>query len=103
MSDQTSKGLLKTYIIGLVLCVVITLISFWMTGNKILDGRALIFAIAGLALIQFFVQLKCFLHLSLKPDARWDVISLVFTIIIVLILVAGSLWIMFDMAHMMMP
>lgn len=109
-SLSSSKGdggkkhstLFKGYAIGLVLCILITLASFAMVGYKVLSGTDLIFVIAILAFIQFLVQLKFFLHLSLKPEARWNLISLIFTLIIAVIVVAGSIWIMFSLNTMMM-
>lgn len=98
---KQSSSILKGYIIGLVACLILTVASFGMVSYKVFSGKTLIIAIAFFAFVQFLVQLKYFLHLSLKADARWDLISLIFTLIIAIVIVAGSIWIMFSLDQMM--
>lgn len=95
-------GTNKSYIQGFVLSVVITTIAFALVGFKLLSPVALCVAVAILAVIQLFVQLVFFLHLSTDSKARWNLLSAVFAIFIVLIVVAGTMWIMFDLHDMMM-
>ncbi|MCV5856297.1 cytochrome o ubiquinol oxidase subunit IV, partial [Escherichia coli] len=50
------------------------------------------------ALVQIFVHFKYFLHMEAKTsDGRWNLVSLMFTAIVVLILIAGSIWIIYNM------
>ncbi|AIT09775.1 cytochrome o ubiquinol oxidase subunit IV [Candidatus Francisella endociliophora] len=95
-------GTHKSYIQGFVLSVVITTIAFILVGFKLLSPVALCVTVAVLAIVQLFVQLIYFLHLSTDSEARWNLISAVFAIIVVLIVVAGTIWIMFDLYTMMM-
>ena len=95
-------GTHKTYILGFSLSVLITVIAFSVVGFKLLSPMASYVAIAILALIQLYVQLVFFLHLSTDSKARWNFISAVFALIVVFIIVAGTLWIMFDLYNMMM-
>jgi cytochrome o ubiquinol oxidase operon protein cyoD len=95
-------GTYKSYIQGFVLSIVITTIAFALVGFKVLSPIALCITVAVLAVVQLFVQLIFFLHLSTDSEARWNLVSAVFALIVVLIIVAGTLWIMFDLYAMMM-
>ena len=92
----------KDYAIGFGLSLITTCISFGIVGSKILSPIATCVAVIVLALIQFFCQAVYFLHLNTDSRARWNVVSFVFALIVVLILVAGTMWIMFDLYAMMM-
>ncbi|WP_100550454.1 cytochrome o ubiquinol oxidase subunit IV [Caedibacter taeniospiralis] len=95
-------GTYRTYITGFVLSVIITVIAFTLVGCKAFPPIGLYVSVVVLALIQLYVQLVFFLHLSTDSKARWNMISFVFAVIVVLILVIGTLWIMFNLYSMMM-
>jgi len=95
-------GTHKTYVKGFVFSVIITTIAFALVGFKVFSPVASCIAVAVLALTQFFVQLVYFLHLSTDSEARWNLVSAVFAVMIVAIILAGTLWIMFDLYAMMM-
>lgn len=96
-------GTYKTYIIGFFLSVLLTLIAFYCVGYQVLPAYKLYWLVAGLALIQLIVQLVFFLHLSTHSKARWNLVSFVFALIVVIILVSGTLWIMYNLYALMMP
>lgn len=95
-------GTYKSYIQGFVLSVIITTVAFVLVGFKLLSPIALCVAIAVLALAQLFVQLVYFLHLNTDSQSRWNLVSAIFAAIVVAIILAGSIWIMFDLYVMMM-
>ena len=99
---QANRPLLITYIIGFITCLALTLLAFTLVGQSIVMGETAFATIIVLAVIQFLVQVKCFLHVSLKPTARWKLVTLIFTVIVLLILVCGSLWIMWSLNQKMM-
>jgi cytochrome o ubiquinol oxidase operon protein cyoD len=43
------------------------------------------------------VHLHYFLHLDRSPEQRWNVFALAFTAMVILIIVGGSVWIMFNL------
>jgi cytochrome o ubiquinol oxidase operon protein cyoD len=45
----------------------------------------------------------CFLHMDAKSESGWTLMALVFTVIIVGITLAGSLWVMYHLNVNMMP
>ena len=49
------------------------------------------------------VHMIFFLHMTPKAEGGWSMTALIFTIIIVGIMLAGSLWVMFHLNTNMMP
>ena len=102
--DGASHGSFKTYMIGFVLSVVLTAIPFWLVMADVLDNRtATILAVMGLGVVQVFVHMIYFLHMSAKSEGGWTFMSLLFTLIVVMITLVGSLWVMYNMNTNMMP
>ena len=56
-----------------------------------------------LAIAQMGVHLVFFLHITTGPDNTNNVLALAFGVLIVLLLIVGSLWIMYHLNHNMMP
>ena len=44
-----------------------------------------------------------FLHMNSKVEGGWSMLSLIFTIAVVVIMLAGSIWVMFHLNSNMMP
>lgn len=93
---------LRPYITGFVLAVVLTLIPFLMVMNNSASRTTLVVVIFSTAIVQIMVHLRYFLHLRFTHEQRWDVFTFVFTAVVVLILVFGSIWIMFSLNHLLM-
>ncbi|MOA17465.1 Cytochrome bo(3) ubiquinol oxidase subunit 4 [compost metagenome] len=55
------------------------------------------------AIVQILVHVYFFLHLNSKIEAGWTLISTIFTVVFVLIGLAGTLWVMYHMNINMMP
>jgi cytochrome o ubiquinol oxidase operon protein cyoD len=110
-SDQTllddgqadiRSGLL-VYTIGLVLAVILTVTSFWAANTSLLWPPGVPLGLAVLAIAQMGVHLVFFLHITTGPDNTNNVLALAFGILIVLLVVAGSLWIMANLNANMLP
>ena len=105
MSDQLTlkelqkewHGTFKSYFIGFIASLLLTALSFFLVISKLISGQALIFAIVGLALFQAIFQLLFFLHLGQEPKPRWESVIFYFMVMVLLIIVIGSLWIMYDL------
>ncbi len=89
----------SSYILGFCLSIVLTLAAFFLVIGQVLSGWGLIVAIAVLALAQLAVQLIFFLHLGTAANKKWNLVILIFTAFIVFIIVAGSLWIMYNLNY----
>lgn len=95
---------LKGYVIGFVLSVILTAIPFWLVMNKIIASPATTaFVILAFAVVQIFVHMIYFLHLDAKSEGGWNMLALIFTAVLLIIMLAGSLWVMYHMNANMMP
>ena len=101
-NHDANHGTQKSYIIGFILSILLTIIPYALVVNHLLIGDSLIIAVIILGIVQLLVQLIFFLHLSSHPSQRWNLITFSFTVLIVVILVVGSLWIMYNMNYNMM-
>jgi cytochrome o ubiquinol oxidase operon protein cyoD len=89
-----AHGSLKSYIIGFVMSLVLTAIPLIVVLNDILEGKAATLLLIGSAVLQFVVQLFYFMHLKEEKNPRYNLIVLIFGLVIVFTIVAGSMWIM---------
>ncbi|MEZ0231669.1 MAG: cytochrome o ubiquinol oxidase subunit IV [Methylophilaceae bacterium] len=97
-----SHGSLKSYIIGFVLSIILTVIPFALVMHPSFTPQATLIAVVLFAVVQILVHLVYFLHMNNSSEQRWNVLAFVFTILIIAIVVIGSLWIMFHLNHNMM-
>ena len=54
------------------------------------------------AVVQVLVHLVYFLHLNASSEMRWNLVTIVFSAVIIFIIITGSLWIMWNLNHQMM-
>jgi cytochrome o ubiquinol oxidase operon protein cyoD len=94
---------LRDYLIGFALSVVLTAIPFWLVMTMPLPVGATAAIIMGFAVAQIVVHMVFFLHMTPKAEGGWSLTSLVFTIIVLGIALAGSLWVMHHLNTNMMP
>lgn len=87
-------GSLKSYVIGFVLSIVLTIIPLAVVMGGLLDRTGTTIVILAMAVLQFAVQLLFFMHLREGENARWNIMSLLLGLIILFTIVAGSIWIM---------
>jgi cytochrome o ubiquinol oxidase operon protein cyoD len=102
LEEDASSGLL-IYTIGLVLAVILTVTSFWVANTTLLWAPGIPLGLAVLAIAQMGVHLVFFLHITTGPDNTNNVLALAFGVLIVILVVAGSLWIMTNLNDNMMP
>jgi len=88
----------RGYFTGFVLAVILTAIPFWLVMGDVLDDRgATIGIILVLGAVQIVVHVIYFLHMDAKVEGGWTLMSFLFTATLLLILLAGSVWIMFHL------
>ena len=63
----------------------------------------MLLGLAVLAIAQMGVHLVFFLHITTGPDSTNNVLALALGILIVILVAAGSIWIMADLNENMMP
>ena len=102
--DHESHGSLKDYTIGFVLSVILTAIPFWLVMKGTFESsETTSFVILGFAAVQIVVHMVYFLHMNAKSEGGWNLLALLFTTLLVVIVLAGSIWVMFHLHHNMMP
>ena len=99
-SHSTFKG----YMTGFVLAVILTAIPFWLVMGKVFDHSAVTAVVVlAFAAVQIVVHMVYFLHMNGKAEGGWTMLALLFTLVLVVITLSGSLWVMYHLNHNMMP
>lgn len=102
--DASGHGTLKGYVTGFVLAVILTVIPFWLVmGDVFADAQTTALVIMALAVVQIVVHMVYFLHMNTKSEGGWTMLALIFTVVLVVITLSGSLWVMYHLNHNMMP
>jgi cytochrome o ubiquinol oxidase operon protein cyoD len=102
-AHAASHGSIKSYTVGLLLSVALTLAAFGAVMTDLVPHHLRMPAIVGLCVVQLLVQLVYFLHLGTAKDQRENTVVFVCTGLIIAIVVAGSLWVMHNANVNMMP
>ncbi len=97
-----AKGL-RSYLLGLGLATLLTAASFWAVTTHLIYGPGVPVAVLVLAVAQMGIHLVFFLHITTAPDNTNNVLALAFGTLIVCLIVFGSIWIMANLNHKMMP
>ncbi len=91
------------YLIGLILALGLTATAFWAASTHLLWRPGVPIGLCVLAIAQMGVHLVFFLHITTGRDNTNNVLALAFGVLIVFLVVAGSLWILANLNHNMMP
>jgi cytochrome o ubiquinol oxidase operon protein cyoD len=101
--DGKSLSDVAVYTIGLVLAVGLTAVSFWVANTSVLWAPGVLLGLAVLAIAQMGVHLVFFLHMTTGPDSTNNVLALALGVLIVILVAAGSIFIMANLNANMMP
>jgi cytochrome o ubiquinol oxidase operon protein cyoD len=103
MSDYVKESAYKKrLLIGFLVSLLCTLLVYlgvvanWFSGQV-----AVVFFILSMAFIQAVVQARFFLHLDEESKPRWQLHSFWFSVLMMLVIVVGSLWIMINLNYNM--
>jgi cytochrome o ubiquinol oxidase subunit IV len=89
--------------IGLVLALGLTATSFWVANTSLLWAPGVLLGLAVLAIAQMGVHIVFFLHVTTGPDSTNNVLALALGVLIVILVAAGSIFIMANLNENMMP
>ena len=101
---------MKWVLQGFLLSLLLTLGSYAIVATHLLSTMSLIYLVAALSTIQIVGQFVLFLRLGqesaesgplLGEPPRWNVIFFLFTVLIALVVVIGSIWIMYNLDYRM--
>jgi cytochrome o ubiquinol oxidase operon protein cyoD len=99
-----AHGSFRGYLIGFVLSVILTAIPFWLVMSGAIDDKqATAIVIMAFAVVQIVVHMVFFLHMNTASEGGWSMLALIFTMILVVIVLTGSLWVMYHLNANMMP
>jgi cytochrome o ubiquinol oxidase operon protein cyoD len=110
MSDsrqEADRGTIWTYVLGFGLSLALTLTAYFAVKHHINTrhifprDNVMIAILAALAVAQLFAQLVFFLHLNRESKPRWNLLVFLFMLMVLVIVVAGSLWIMNNLNYHM--
>jgi cytochrome o ubiquinol oxidase subunit IV len=100
--QDTERGI-RSYLVGLALAAGLTAASFWVVRTHAIYGPGVSIALVTLAIAQMGIHLVFFLHITAGPDNTNNVLALAFGVLVVCLIVFGSLWIMTNLDHNMIP
>jgi cytochrome o ubiquinol oxidase subunit IV len=103
LAESTLAAELRSYLMGLAFSIVLTAASFLCVGTHLIYGPGIVMAVVVFGLAQVGIHLVFFLHLTTSPDNANNALALAFGFLIVCLIVFGSIWIMHNMNHNMMP
>jgi cytochrome o ubiquinol oxidase operon protein cyoD len=102
--DTHGHGTRRAYIIGFLASAVLTAVPFWLVMTRALDSSvATALLVVVFAVVQILVHVRFFLNIDAKGEGGWTLVSFIFTAIIVVITIGGSIWAMYQMNSNMMP
>ncbi len=104
MHTEKNNNALVSYVVGFLGSIVLSLAAYAaVTGHYFANTTTTTVVVVVLALAQLAVQLFCFLHLGQEEKPRTNLLAFVFAAMVVIIVVVGTLWIMYNLNHNMMP
>jgi len=102
-ADHSVRDGVQGYLIGFILAVALTGASFFVVSTDLIWQPAIPVALGVLAVAQIGVHLVFFLDITTAPDNTNNILALAFGVLIVTLIIGGSLWIMANLNHNMMP
>ena len=94
---------LGIYLAGLIGCSLLTLLAFFVVISNQFSKPIIFIIIYSAACLQLIIQLICFLRLDTETEqGKTNVLSFVFTGVILMCIVIGSLWIMSNLNYNML-
>jgi cytochrome o ubiquinol oxidase operon protein cyoD len=92
----------RSYVWGIALALVLTLVPFALLHWAVMPVLSLLSVIGAFALVQMVVHFRFFLHISFRQK-REDLLLILFSTLLLVIMVAGTIWIMASLAMRMVP
>lgn len=93
----------RSTILGFVLALALTLAAFGIVATSMGSGATVLGVIGALAILQIVVHLRFFLHLDLSKSKREDLQLILFATLLIILMVGGSIWILWSLHMRMMP
>ncbi len=99
----TGQKKLGTYLVGFISCAILTLLSFGAVMSQRFSKLEVLALIFSSACIQFLMQVIFFLRLTTQTEqGRTNIMTFLFTGVVLTSIILGSLWIMWNLNYYMM-
>lgn len=99
--EQAYQREYRRYAAGLLAALCFTYAIYLITTQHALEGAVLAGVLLVIAIAQLVVQMVVFLHIFDETKPRWTLWSLVYSVIMMMIVVIGSLWVMYNLNYNM--
>ena len=100
-NNAAYKRDLRMYLTGFALAVLLTALSFLTALVFSLSAGTTLLIVGVLGLLQLVVHLRFFLHIDTSRQKREDLDLILFTTLVVLIIVLGTIWVLGNLHHRM--
>lgn len=97
------KGSFNSYLLGFTFSIFLTLLAYYLVTEKVFEEWDLMGFVVLLGTLQVFVQLYFFLHMAEETKPYWNLFTFLFMWLVVVILIVGTLWIMWNLDYRVMP
>ena len=98
-NSGANSGTLMAYTKGFILSIVLTAIPFALVIRGVLPRTGTLVAIFSTGVVQILVHLYYFLHLNTSSKARWNLMAMLFALLIMILIVGGTIWIMYHLNY----
>ncbi len=97
-------GSRRGYHLGFLLSVLLTALPFALVmTHAVRDPGMAAAMVMAAAAVQVVVHMVFFLHMNTRSQGGWTFLALVFTLVLVVIALSGSLWVMYHLNTNMAP
>jgi cytochrome o ubiquinol oxidase operon protein cyoD len=93
----------KPQFLGFVLSLILTVAAYRIVLHGELSDSELMMTLCGMAILQAGFQLIFNMHLGLESKPHWNTITFLFTVLVIIIVIGGSVWIMNNLNYDLMP
>ena len=103
MKDGTERRTeLRTYAVGYLLALALTGAAFAAVVWPSFKAGTTLAIVLGLALVQAVVHFRCFLHITMQRASRHDLQLILFSTLIIVMMVGGTLVLLMNLRGRMM-
>lgn len=105
MLDPNHKANSNFYppLIGFFVSLAITILVYLIAVKDYQAQRDLVVILMGFGIVQALVQLVFFFQLTNEEKPRWNLMTFLFTVLVMIIIIGGSMWIMQNLNYNLMP
>jgi len=93
----------KPLFLGLVLSFLFIIAAYRLDTRYHLPPTILNYTLVIMAILQVTLQFVFYFHLGLEDKPAWNLITLLFVVLVIFIVIGGSLWIMENLRYNVMP